>query len=637
VTEDKGIKLYETERDNLTPLERARVSDWYWVTFEDTKWNSKKQESVVTGSHEELMCISHVASNHFVLERSDEYGTHDCRIHFDDFEKECREELGWKQYIEKKMVRIQLEMKEVMKKMLEEGRSLALLPEEASPDSPAPSETTLPAIATQSPKKHQKDLIAFQKRMPKMQKKIDVLAKDFAVAAKDLSLPQLIQLDRVKKSLEVVEDRIFNLELYCGLQEEVHRIADGEPAPIDTPVTIMQQMLYMDEECLFNYADGGMDYSKLSEWDEWVVKKDNLDRLAPHQRCIVGFRVRREDKDRGPVTSIASAWVRIHEEAADMETYLLIRNGQKVYRIASPVDFSPRLIPKRDEIGEAQFLKVHRDFDYDKRKHKHTEEKIGPDHLDYDEHVGKLDDAIKHYNRIIILLQGIFDRTDMFMPHIGVKLTKNEHMDKWVKCCRDEEDGLPSNKVNWKDYRDQMNKTVRKGKKVWSKWFPDTYGEYRNYNANFKTYTMPEQEVTQRPRVCEVTAVRRDRSEVRISFEAKRWVRGRWASYTWVDSHEKVVKRGVWVPMEAVFNVSDYNMGDYKMFLCDRALQGAYLKWAEPLLTAEDEKRKEQGRDVEPKSKKPGWRKEKYIDHNGDVGIMECTGGDFGENEEEES
>jgi len=44
-----------------------------------------------------------------------------------------------------------------------------------------------------------------------------------------------------------------------------------------------------------------------------------------------------------------------------------------------------------------------------------------------------------------------------------------------------------------------------------------------------------------------------------------------------------------WIPMEEVFNIDNYNLGDYKMFLCDKALHGRYLDWAPALLTAEDE------------------------------------------------
>ena len=591
----KEIMNYEIPEDGLPLIERAKVGDWYWITIEDVVHDYNKQEDIITGTHEELMCISHIGSNHFVFEKSDECGSDEVQVHFNEFEKDCREETNWKKHINQRMQRIQEEMKEAMAKMLEEGHSLALITEKGNSrasQSQSQTQTTLPAIATKSPKKHQQDLIAFQEKMPQIQKKIEELAKDFAITAKDLALPDLIKMKKANKALGIVKDRIFNLELYCGLQEEVHKIADGNAAPIDTPVHIMQQLLYMDEECLFDFKSGGMDYSSLSEWDEWVVSPENLNRLAPHPRCIVGFRVRRHTKERENATSLASLWVQICEEIADMETYLLIRNGDKVYRIASAVDFSPRLVPKKDEIGEAQFLKVHRQYNGFNRADKVTEEKIGPEHLDYDEHVEKLDNDIKHYNRIIILLQGIFDRTDMFMPHVGVKLTKSSHMEKWVKAVRDEEMGLPNNAVTWEEYRIRMNKSIKKGKKVWSKWFPDSYGKYPSWDSNYKHYTMLESEIINRPEVCEITAIKRDKSEVRISFKAERYVYGGWRQGEYHEGGERKVNRTLWIPIKNVFNVSDYTIGDYKMFLCDRSLRGEYLKWANQLLTAEELARK---------------------------------------------
>jgi hypothetical protein len=248
------------------------------------------------------------------------------------------------------------------------------------------------------------------------------------------------------------------------------------------------------------------------------------------------------------------------------------------------VDFSPRLIPKRDEIGEAQFKKVHKDFNWDRDEYDRREEDIGPDHLDYDEHVDKLDKAIKHYNRIIILLQGLFDRSRVFHPHAGVKLTRDDHIGEWVVPVRDEEDGLPSNVVTWEAYRDQMNTTIRRGNRVWSQWCPHSRDRYR---------TVVEQEVASRPAVCEVTSIRRDRSAVRISWSTERRVWGRYDRWgNWVNTHKAKMSRHLWVPMEHVFNTAGYTRGDYKMFLCDRTLRGEYLKWAPAVLHAEDEARK---------------------------------------------
>ena len=107
------------------------------------------------------------------------------------------------------------------------------------------------------------------------------------------------------------------------------------------------------------------------------------------------------------------------------------------------------------------------------------------------------------------------------------------------------------------------------------------------------------------------------------------WMRtdGDWKAYPWLfsvqeDGHDFKQNKHLWVPMEEVFNVSDYNEGDYKMFLCDRALLGKYLDRASPLLHAEDEKRKERGRDVDTKPDEDGWVTERCVGSDGDEYVV---------------
>ncbi len=604
MSDDKSIKPFETQRMPNNPLALVRIGDWYWVTTDDEFGDDDGNNVEST----DLWCVYAIGSNYigFRRESTDEY-THYryFRLHIDEFEARCRREENWRDYFQKEMTRIQGEMREKMREMLEEGQSLALLPPDKSPEEEA-EESLLPVRATMSPEKYKTDLVAFRdERMPVLQKEIDELAKEFGVAAKHLSLPDLLKLKHMQGALEVVEDRIFTVELYCGMQETVHQIAEGEPAGMEEPIHIRQQLLFMDEETLFDYDDGGMDFQKLEQFDEWVVKPENLNRIAPESKCIVGFRVRRHEKDYGTPSNLIEAWTHVKFHEYNFETYLLIRNGQKVYRIATPVKFDPRLVPFEDEIGEAQFKKIHRSYNWKKGDDDVTEEKITPDNVEYDDHVKKMEDLIRHYNRIIILLQGLLDRSKVFWPHPGIRLTKNEHMERWVKCVRDEEKALPANRVTWKGYVEQINKTIRKGKKVWSAWYPEDYGRwYRDHTV----FTSKEEDVIGRPRVCEIVSIRRDRSEVRIKWTFEKYVYGycdKWGE--WVSGHNKEITRYLWVPIGEVVNVSDYNIGDYKMFLCDRTLQGKYLEWAPVLLTAEDMKRIEAGRT--PKNPQRGWKR----------------------------
>lgn len=565
----------------VDPLSSVTIGDWYWVAGDlDDEDYSARYEG------ETLWCVQSIGSNHIQWRKEKDRSYEYFKMRFEDFAARCRKEEHWKQHFQNEATQIQASINVKMLEMMNEGKALCLL-KGYNQEDPA---SLLPSVVTASPVKHKDDLVAFRDdKMPAIQKEIDELAGDLAVCMKHTSLPDKLRFEQLKEALKVVDDRIFNVELYCGLQEEVHRIQEGEPADINTSLSIRQQMLFMDEETLFDFDDGGMDITKLTQFDEWVTKPETLARILPEQKGIVAFRVRRKEKDYGRALTIGDAIWQLSMRNANFQTYLLIRNGENVYRIATEINFSPRLVPLTSEIKTHKFeRKIH---SYGRGKD--TYEDVTPEDLDYDEHVEELEKQVNHYNRMVILMQGLLDRTKIFSPHPIIKLTRDEDMETWVRCIRDEERALPCNRVTFEEYRDQLNKTVKKGKQVYSCYVPDSMGRFI-HTHNYVSYTALENEVVHRPSVCEVESVKRDKSSVMITWKVERQVWGDW-DYRgkWVDSHTKEVTRHLEVPMKELLNVTDYNIGDFKMFLCDRALNGKYLEWAHVLLTAEQYKLKE--------------------------------------------
>lgn len=590
--------LFEATKISSNPLDYVKIGDWYWVKCEPDYENKKE--------HEHLFCVDEIGSNFVGFCASSHHGTYGTKVHFDQFFSRCRPESNWREYLQTRMNELQAAIREKTKELVEHGQKLCLLEQPRQAQQPAEQHSLLPMKVADEPKRYKKELVKLQKdTLPKISKEIDELAKDYAVVAKDMALPDLVKLEAIKEKLGVVEDRIFTIELYCGLQEDVHQIAEGEPAPASEKIAIRQALLYMDEETLFDYEDGGMDFKKIGQFDKWVVKPENLNRILPEQKGVVAFRVRRGGKDYGTPSSVLQAWTQIEWAEANKQTYLLIRNGERVYRIASEINFSPRLIPMRGEIGEEQFKKIDRRFDWEKHAYDESEELITPASVDFDEHVKQVDALLKQYNRIVILIQGLLDRSTVFHPHPPVNLTIPGVLDEWVKLIRDEEDGLPCNKVTWDDYRQQLNKTLRKGKWVYIRYpkiehekyqrrsyynDPDTgaqvYLPFRGWAANGM------------PTACKVESVSRDKTKVMVSWpwgnlanpKEGKWIsnpkRPGWGHYESIWETDRVCHEAV--PVKFVINMSDYSLGDYKMFLCDRALKGAYLEWAPFLLTAED-------------------------------------------------
>jgi hypothetical protein len=599
--------LLRTSRDIL---DEVKVGDWFWVRFKDEEWQGVGDEAkqVKVGEHEEMMCVDAVGTNYAGFTRSSENGSYDCRIHFDNFLARCRPEPNWKQVLQDKMAEVQRQMQEKTRQLREYGQKLFLLPSAKPEPAPAPeAQSMLPAKVSDEPKRYKKELTKFQKKLPELTKEIDELAKDYAVVAKDMALPDLVRLGAIKEALSVVEDRIFTIEVYAGLQETVHQIADGEPALATEKLAVRQMVLFMDEETLFDYDDGGMNFEKLGDFDKWVVKPENLARMLPEPKGVVAFRVRREKKDYGEAHTLAEMWIKMNMEEEDMKTYLLIRNGQRVYRIASTIDFSLRLIPKRDEIGEEQFKKVNSKWEWRADEQVKEEVLVTKDDVDFDDHMKEMDDLIKKYNRVVVLLQGLLDRSMVFHPHLPINLMRRGQIDEWLNLVRDEEMALTGTKVTFEGYLGQLAKTVRVGKWVYvlgqyrraereSKWSNESWSRLHGKSVKVvrprRGWSAPAL-----PSVCKVDSMRKDGSAVHVSWPKgenirgrKRWVdnpkRPGWGHYDY--EHETDTMLHEWIPIGFVMNLTDYTAGDYKMFLCDRSLQGQYLEWAGALLTAED-------------------------------------------------
>jgi hypothetical protein len=571
----KEHEIIEKESPEAIPIDgpedTINIGDWYWVTYKD--WDKEE--------HTDLMCVAHVGSNFVKFCYYDEPGrscTSSVRVRFDEFHESTKFEPNWRDVIKNRIKDDQNQINRKMKLLSDKATDLHLVTSKQA--LPSPSEELLPSTYVSSPDQYKQALVkAKDETFPQLTEEIEKLSGDLAVQTRNMYLPTQLKMEQLKGQIGVVEDKIFTVELYVGVHEQVRQIKKGKPAPADEPIAVRQMLLYMDEECLFDYKSGGMDFRSLRKFDRWVVKKKNLDRILPEPRGIVAMQVRRHDKDYGPIESFFDAWVQMELSQKNMRSYLLIRNGANVYRIGTAMSFTPRLIPKKGELmSEKAFTKEHRSYNRDRHEDDIEKELITPEHLEYDKHLDEELGRIKKYNRIILILQGLIDRTAIFHPMPRVNLGDSTVMGKWIKPVRDEENALDSGLVTWKEYQSRLNASLRKGKFVYGArayWLKECKNRRSGYYS--KPYSFSK-----------VHAVKRDRSAVKVVFP---WGETRWQydSYKgWVAPYESERRVNLWVPMDRVINVTDYNLGDYKMFLCNRALQGAYLEWAKYLLSAED-------------------------------------------------
>jgi len=254
-------------------------------------------------------------------------------------------------------------------------------------------------------------------------------------------------VENFQKEIKKIKKLLFTLEVYLGIEEGVYQIQEGKYSD-NEQLTIRQRMLFMDEE-VGNPLDGGLEFTNINQFDDWLLKKHeyfhckNYELLAPEEKCIVGLRVRRNKKERGNI----NPFVKINLEAEDMYTYILIRNGENVYRLWSQLELDTKLFPSKTEMVELQ-------------------EKYEKQNSRYDKDV--IEEKVDQYRHQFILFQGLVDRLDSLMlmyKQINF-LSPTIHQNKYVNFIYDGDDNLLDDEKGYWKWHKKNNKGIKEGSRV---------------------------------------------------------------------------------------------------------------------------------------------------------------------------
>lgn len=259
-----------------------------------------------------------------------------------------------------------------------------------------------------------------------------------------------------QKQVEKIQRIIGIIELYLGIGEEIVQFQEGEKAPIDEPVTYRQRVMYMDEEVgdprLDPYGrNEGLDFRNIEAFDAWLCANGNYKKVMPELKSICAFKVRRETK-RGHYT--VNPFIAAAMDHADKKTYVLIRNGDNLYRIWADMEVAERLFPHKKELMELQdeVLKSENSGSYD---HDRAKEKLETD--------------VERYQRQFILMQGLVDRTEILHPLKEVFKLSELDLDK-TKLVRFIYDDGPAlmhkGHVPFKEWMKKMNSTIGEGSRI---------------------------------------------------------------------------------------------------------------------------------------------------------------------------
>lgn len=628
----------KTQRIDAT-TELPRITQWYWVVDPDNKpsrW---------------LGCVVQVGSNFVELEgpSKEGRGSHSIRVHIDKLDERLVAEPNYKAVIGGRVHELQSEIAGMIGEIQDLSRALGVAPNAQLQHAQASSDTALAVLSSQvDVAAYQQALIkAKQETIPAIQEKIRWKSETLANWLKAEIIQFTAQADDAKQVIAAMTDRVFNIELYAGLVESADQFADGNPAPLVEKLRVFQRMLFCDEEALLSYDAGGMDITNLGEFKAWLARPENRDRILPYPRCMVAMRVRRHSKERDWGGSLSQLFANMKLDQGDKKTFLFLRNGERLYCIHTAIEFDELIFPSQDAFDPSEPMMVSmsgsrvnqmitlREFEAlaaEKSAQKVKSEKwklenpkevweaANPGRSDYaydyadpyrytgsfrehewrpfdssnvyfDEALQKANDVFKKYNRVAVIIQGLFDRSDCLAPHepvrswtpegfrnaieliydgMGLLYGEPPSIEAYIQRCNaliDENSVLLGQDDAW-----QEKEAETECKRIDNSWRSsrETYRPKR-----FRPYGDPGPGYLARPS----SVKKRARKAVFTWMRERRSGEDRWDSK---------IRATVTVPFDRLFNISAYRPGDFKVFFQDPRTRERYLKWAPMLIAAEN-------------------------------------------------
>jgi hypothetical protein len=265
----------------------------------------------------------------------------------DNFYATCKSEPQPREFIDTQIHKHRDQVRRLMVKIRDLCHQLGVPMRQALAAQESSSTALAVAHGVDDVKKYKNSLVkAKEKTLPELFAKVKAHHEQLATWMKAELIPAQAELSAAEEVTEVIEGKIHTVELYAGLQEELACVREGKPAELSTRVHLMQRMHFMDEECLARYEAGGMDFMDVGAFDAWLARDENFARIFPHVRCVVAFRVRRDDKDYEGL----SAFIRFKFNEQNKRTFLYVRNGQQLWRMHTSAKFEESLFPRREDV-----------------------------------------------------------------------------------------------------------------------------------------------------------------------------------------------------------------------------------------------------------------------------------------------
>lgn len=439
---------------------------------------------------------------------------------------------------------------------------------------PGPESTALTVPSTKQ------KLQAAYERADIMRRRADIVQR-----LMQRKLKQFESIERAMlEQLSTLGKQIRMIELYLGVYEEVVTLRTGLPAPADTPISFRQLVLFMDEEVgdtrRRKNGQYGIDWTSVKDFDAWLMNGDNLARVFPEPKGVVCFQPTRQ-----PRTYSDDALIQTLLSAKNKKIYLLIRNGECLYRVYTDyISRVDKLFPGPDELQNI--------LEQAQKSGRYFEERDAE----------KLEHA---YRNNALILQGLLDRSEVFRPaNAEINLFNPESYNGLIKFIYDAEPSLTDGHISWRKWKQETNSRIQRGSRVilaenmnrGERWQAD-FAKYRILlNTNFAgSRFIPNPGIYTAE--SHPHGPNKDGSpRFVVLFNPKDTVYSTsWSSWDREEPHER--KRRISFEIEPddyfVINYDGISLADIEYFLNSRIEREHYLDLMPMLYKLRDERRKE--------------------------------------------
>lgn len=234
-------------------------------------------------------------------------------------------------------------------------------------------------------------------------------------ATGELTAQVMAGMGVAKKMVGTLQQALQKIAAYAGEGVEVTQLLHGPRTVEPCPLTVYQDMRYMDEEYIVHVAEGGADHS---DWEGFVEHllghPETLDRMCPARHGLFVMRYRRGDKNYHPgSTDARHIYEHVERNQTNKVGFLVYRDGGSAWRIDSPVTEHaiPHLFPTQYDLDKPFIKERYRgdgrcdelainfeDLDYARAHDDHEKQKFS-------------------YHTLVLVLWGIQDR-ERLLAHL---------------------------------------------------------------------------------------------------------------------------------------------------------------------------------------------------------------------------